>query len=99
MPDELVPIFGSPMWDKLTDEERGHVRRHMVGWQFSQFLHGEQGALILHGEDRPVGPRHHSKYYAATQVMDEARHVETYSRYLDKIEIAYPIKTISVAPR
>ena len=32
-----------------------------------------------------------SKYYAATQVMDEARHVETYSRYLDKIETAYPI--------
>jgi hypothetical protein len=91
MPDELVPIFGSPMWDKLTDEERGHVRRHMVGWQFSQFLHGEQGALICTAKIVQSVPDIDSKYYAATQVMDEARHVETYSRYLDKIEIAYPI--------
>jgi hypothetical protein len=44
--DELVPIHGSPVWDKLTEKERGNVRRHMVAWQFSQFLHGEQGALI-----------------------------------------------------
>ena len=24
-PDELVPIFGSPVWDKLNDDERGNV--------------------------------------------------------------------------
>src|ERR1700722_12013279 len=90
-PDELVPIFGTPMWDKLTDEEKGNVRRHMVAWQFSQFLHGEQGALICTAKIVQSVPDIDSKYYAATQVMDEARHVETYSRYLDKIGIAYPI--------
>ncbi len=79
------------MWDKLTDEERGSVRRHMVAWQFSQFLHGEQGALICTAKIVQSVPDIDSKYYAATQVIDEARHVETYSRYLDKIEIAYPI--------
>ncbi len=87
IPDELVPIFGSPVWDKLTDDERGNVRRHMVAWQFSQFLHGEQGALICTAKIVQTVPDIDSKYYAATQVMDEARHVETYSRYLDKIEI------------
>jgi hypothetical protein len=91
MPDELVPIFGSPMWDKLTDDERGNLRRNMVAWQFSQFLHGEQGALICTAKIVQTVPDIDSKYYAATQVMDEARHVETYSRYLDKIEMAYPI--------
>ncbi len=91
MPDELVPIFGSPMWDKLTEAERGEVRRNMVAWQFSQFLHGEQGALICTAKIVQTVPSIDSKYYAATQVMDEARHVETYSRYLDKIGIAYPI--------
>ena len=91
MPDELVPIFGSPMWDRLTREERGDVRRNMVAWQFSQFLHGEQGALICTAKIVQTVPDIDSKYYAATQVMDEARHVETYSHYLDKIEIAYPI--------
>jgi hypothetical protein len=91
VPDELVPIFGSPVWDKLNTAERGNVRRHMVAWQFSQFLHGEQGALICTAKIVQTVPDIDSKYYAATQVMDEARHVETYSRYLDKIETAYPI--------
>jgi hypothetical protein len=91
LPDELVPIFGSPVWDKLTKAERGNVRRNMVAWQFSQFLHGEQGALICTAKIVETVPDIDSKFYAATQVMDEARHVETYSRYLDKIEIAYPI--------
>src|SRR5674476_753037 len=63
----------------------------MVAWQFSQFLHGEQGALICTAKIVQTVPDIDSKYYAATQVMDEARHVETYSRYLDKIETAYPI--------
>src|SRR3954447_4498380 len=89
--DELVPIHGSPVWDKLNEKERGNVRRHMVAWQFSQFLHGEQGALICTSKIVQTVPDIDSKYYAATQVMDEARHVETYSRYLDKIETAYPI--------
>jgi hypothetical protein len=91
IPDELVPIFGSPVWDRLNDDEKGNVRRHMVGWQFSQFLHGEQGALICTAKIVQTVPDIDSKFYAATQVMDEARHVETYSRYLDKIETAYPI--------
>ena len=65
------------MWDKLTDEEKGNVRRHMVAWQFSQFLHGEQGALICTAKIVQTVPDIDSKFYAATQVMDEARHVET----------------------
>ena len=33
-----------------------------------------------------------SKFYAATQVIDEARHVEVYSRYLhEKLELVYPL--------
>ncbi len=90
-PDELIPIFGSDMWNKLSDEQKGVVRRHMVAWQFSQFLHGEQGALVCTAKIVQSVPDIESKYYAATQVMDEARHVETYSRYLDKLDLAYPI--------
>ena len=33
-----------------------------------------------------------AKFYAATQVMDEARHVEAYKRLLhEKFKLAYPI--------
>jgi 1,2-phenylacetyl-CoA epoxidase catalytic subunit len=58
----------------------------------SQFLHGEQGALICASKIVQTVPDMDSKFYAATQVMDEARHVEMYSKYVeDKLELAYPI--------
>jgi hypothetical protein len=64
----------------------------MGAWMNSQFLHGEQGALICTAKIVQSVPDIDSKFYAATQVMDEARHVETYSRYLrEKVEMAYPI--------
>ena len=92
LPDEQISIFGSDIWNRLTKQERANLRRHFQAWQLSQFLHGEQGALALHGEDRQQVPSMDAKFYAATQVMDEARHVEVYSRLLhEKFELAYPI--------
>ena len=52
-------------------------------WRMSQFLHGEQGALVCTAKIVETVPWIDAKYYAATQVMDEARHVEVFSRYLD----------------
>ena len=46
LPDESITIFGSAVWDRLTRQERAAVRRHVQSWQLSQFLHGEQGALL-----------------------------------------------------
>jgi para-aminobenzoate N-oxygenase AurF len=91
-PDFYIPIFGSPMWDKMTEKEKHTLRHHMAAWLNSQFLHGEQGALVCTAKIVQSVPDIDSKFYAATQVMDEARHVETYSRYLrEKVEMAYPI--------
>jgi len=92
MPDELHPIFGTPWWDKMTDKERVEARRHLEAWRFSQFMHGEQGALICTAKIVQTVPNVDSKFYAATQVIDEARHVEVYSRYLyDKVQLVYPL--------
>ena len=61
-------------------------------WRMSNFLHGEQGALLCTSRIVETVPWIDAKYYAATQVMDEARHVEVFSRYLDtKLGSAYPI--------
>jgi hypothetical protein len=61
-------------------------------WTLSQFMHGEQGALICTAQIVETVPWIDAKYYAATQVMDEARHVEVFSRYLDtKLSGHYPI--------
>ena len=90
--DRVVPIFGSHIWERMTETERRQLRHHQQASQISQFMHGEQGALIATAKIVQTVPDLDSKFYAATQVMDEARHVETYSRLLhDKFELAYPI--------
>jgi hypothetical protein len=92
LPDEINPIFGTEWWDKMTERERGELRLHTEAWRFSQFMHGEQGALICTAKIVQTVPDIDSKFYAATQVIDEARHVEVYSRYLhDKIKLVYPL--------
>jgi 1,2-phenylacetyl-CoA epoxidase catalytic subunit len=91
-PDYYIPIYGSDTWNRLTEDERAQVRHHIGSWMNSQFLHGEQGALICAAKIVQTVPDVDSKFYAATQVMDEARHVEMYAQYVnDKLELAYPI--------
>src|ERR1700736_5994710 len=76
MPEEVNPLFGTPWWDKMNESEQGEVRRHFEAWRFSQFMHGEQGALVCAAKIVQTVPDIDSKFYAATQVIDEARHVE-----------------------
>src|SRR6185437_15810321 len=45
--DELNPIYGSNQWNKLNQAERDELGMHVSSWLFSQFLHGEQGALTV----------------------------------------------------
>jgi hypothetical protein len=97
MPDEAISIHGTPMWDKhfAHDEKaRKELGLHLGAWQFSQFLHGEQGAMICSARIVESVPDLDSKFYAATQTMDEARHAETYARFLqEKVGMLYPINT------
>ncbi len=94
LPPESVPIFGSKTYEKIKDDEveMGRLAQHLTAWQFSQFLHGEQGAMICAARISESVPDLDAKFYAATQVMDEARHAETYARFLqDKVQLVYPI--------
>ncbi|WP_239336322.1 diiron oxygenase [Frankia sp. CiP3] len=92
LPDDTIPIHGLPVWEKLSERERGELSRHLTSWQFSQFLHGEQGAMICSARIVESVPDMDAKFYAATQAIDEARHAETYARFLtEKIGIVYPI--------
>ena len=52
--------------------------------QLSQFVHGEQGAMLAAAKIVETVPWIDAKYYAATQAMDEARHTEVFHRYLDE---------------
>ncbi len=91
-PDEFCPIYGSRQWEVLNQAERDELGHHLGSWLFSQFLHGEQGALTVAARIVESVPDMDSKFYAATQTMDEARHVELYQRFIrDKIGLYYPI--------
>ena len=92
-PNEMIPIFGTHLWDKLDKKrELPKLRRLQQAWLYSNFLHGEQGALLAASQLVSAVPDTDAKFYAATQAMDEARHVEAYDRYLrEKIELTFPI--------
>src|SRR5215467_6796037 len=92
--DEFVPIYGSRQWEILNQAERDELGHHLGAWLFSQFLHGEQGALTVAARIVESVPDMDSKFYAATQTMDEARHVELYSRFLrEKVGLYYPMNS------
>ncbi len=92
VPDESLAIYGTKYWGKMSERQREDARRHAASWQFSQFLHGEQGALVCASRIVESAPDLDAKFYGATQVMDEARHVELYARFLqDKIGLVYPV--------
>ncbi len=64
----------------------------MNAFMLSQFLHGEQGALVATAKIVQQVPTEEAKFYAANQVADEARHVEVYHRYLtEKLGLSYEI--------
>jgi len=93
-PDEFVPIYGSRQWEILNEKERETLGHHLGAWLFSQFLHGEQGAMTVAARIVESVPDMDSKFYAATQTMDEARHVELYSRFLrEKVGLYYPMNS------
>jgi hypothetical protein len=92
MPDHFLWIAGSPLWDRLPRAERVRVRVHTAGWMYSQFLHAEQFALLAVGKIAQTVPALDAKLYAATQLMDEARHAEAFNRYIStKIGVRYPL--------
>ncbi len=92
MAEEVQPLYGTELWRKLSPKQHAELRYHSQVFNLSQFLHGEQGALVCAARIVQDVPRIESKFYAATQVMDEARHVEAYRRLLtEKFRFVYPI--------
>jgi hypothetical protein len=82
--DTIFAKWGPKEWIQMGVESQN--------WTLSQFLHGEQGALVCTAKIVESVPWIDAKYYAATQVMDEARHVEVFAKYLDtKLSGHYPI--------
>ena len=92
VPEFMHPLFGSEIYAKLDEKKHLELRREMPAWTQSQFLHGEQGAMLVAAQLVNAVPDMESKLYASSQVMDEDRHVEVFDRYLhEKIGTVYPV--------
>ena len=88
---ELLARMDGPL-AALPEEERIEYMWHDTAWQLSQFLHGEQGALLVASQLVSCAPTYQAKLYAASQTFDEARHVEVFARYLRNVSgVEYPI--------
>jgi hypothetical protein len=74
---------GTPV-QKWGDKEWLEFGIQSRNWTLSQFLHGEQGALLCTAKITETVPWYDAKLYASTQVVDEARHVEVFARYLEE---------------
>ena len=91
IPEMINPLHGYAPYDRLNQKEKDKLRHAQVALQLSQFLHGEQGALIVASQLVGAVPWVDAKYYAGTQTMDEARHVEVFARYIEKLDEIRPI--------
>ena len=90
---DRMPIKSTKFWTKLSKSQQESFAAHNAAFMLSQFLHGEQGALMVSAALVHAVPDYEAKLYAATQAMDEARHVEVFDRYIKKLDKIYPIDT------
>ncbi|MDH5670864.1 MAG: ferritin-like domain-containing protein [Myxococcales bacterium] len=92
LPGTENPYEGWADFEALSEERKHDFDWHSNAWVLSQFLHGEQGALLVSSQLVSCAPTHDAKLYAASQTFDEARHVEVFGRYLrQKVGIVYPV--------
>src|SRR5579885_1692212 len=86
----MMPMFQTDLYKSLSQDRKDQLMRKFAAWRLSQFLHGEQGALMVCGQLVEAAPDLDAKMCAAAQVMDEARHVEAFRKYITKLDTIDP---------
>lgn len=88
----LNPFHDHPVYLALSQEQKREYAWRSLAQVLSQFLHGEQGALMVASQLVSCAPTYDAKLYAASQTFDEARHVEVFNKYLRfRCGVEYPI--------
>lgn len=85
------PVENTDFWRNLDPDLKWEVARRSTAFLLSNFLHGEQGALMVASQMVSAVPHMDGKFYAATQTVDEARHVEVFAAYIGLLGEVYPI--------
>lgn len=89
---KLMNLEDYPPYLALDEEQKREFWVHQNSWTLSQFLHGEQGALLVASQLASCAPTYNAKLFAASQTFDEARHVEAFNKYIQtRIGLMYPV--------
>lgn len=81
-------------YQKMPEKRQIEFDWHRLASSMSQFLHGEQGALLVASQLVSCAPTYNAKLYAASQTFDEARHVEVFNKFIQRqVGIMYPISS------
>jgi hypothetical protein len=71
-------------------EDYDRVRAQQRAFTFTQLFMGEQAALALCGQLLNMVPEMETRFCLSGQIIDEARHVEVFGRYLEKLGVESP---------
>ena len=82
--DELIDIYGTPYWDRLSLRDRAELNRRFTAFRLSVLMHGEHGAMLVCSQLVETVSGSDAKFFQATQVMDEARHTEVLNRFINE---------------
>jgi hypothetical protein len=85
------PLADMEFIQALPEDKKIELATRRSAWMLSQFLHGEQGAMLCAAQLVEAVPDMDGKFYASTQVIDEARHVEVFARYINRLDRVYPM--------
>ena len=86
-----IPLQQTRFWQQLPADTRWEIARRSAAFMLSNFLHGEQGAMMVAAQLVNAVPHMDAKFYASTQTLDEARHVEVFAAYIRKLGEVQPI--------
>ncbi|MFQ5744314.1 MAG: ferritin-like domain-containing protein [Acidobacteriota bacterium] len=85
------PLADLEVINALPDDKKIELAKRRSAWMLSQLLHGEQGAMLCAAQLVEAVPDMDGKFYASTQVIDEARHVEVFAQYIKRLDRVYPM--------
>jgi hypothetical protein len=86
-----IPVQKTDFWLNLDADLKWQISRRTAAFMLSNFLHGEQGALMAASQMVAAVPHMDGKFYAATQTLDEARHVEVFAAFIQQLDEVHPI--------
>ncbi len=90
--ERMLPLIAIPSYRSLPENRKLEQKHALLSWMLSQFLHGEQGALLAACQVTEAVGWTSGKLYGSTQVFDEGRHVEVFHRYLtEKLQKLYQV--------